>query len=114
MKMHIQARGFSLTDALREQAERRLRFALGSLAGRIRHVAMWLEDENGPRGGLDKRCRVKLAIEGQAPVVIEHLENDLYAAIDLATSRAGRTLARRLQRSLHLRRLREPLATRLN
>ena len=96
MQIEIQARGFKLTEALRTQAERRVRFALGSTSGRVRSVVMRLVDENGPRGGVDKRCTIRAALPGVPPVVIEQQEADLYVAIDRAADRAGRAVSRRL------------------
>ncbi|MBK7470141.1 MAG: HPF/RaiA family ribosome-associated protein [Betaproteobacteria bacterium] len=104
MQIEIQARGFSLTEALRTQAERRVRFALGSTSGRVRNVVMRLADENGPRGGLDKRCTIRANFPGAPPVIIEQQEADLYVAIDRAADRAGRAVSRRLERTSDWRR----------
>lgn len=104
MQIDIQARGFRLTEALRTQAERRLRFALGSSSGRVRNVVIRLADENGPRGGVDKRCTIRANLPGGPPVIIEQLEADLYAAIDHASDRVGRAVHRRLGRAAGARR----------
>lgn len=104
MHIEIQARGFHLTEGLRARAERRVRFALGSLGGRVRHVIVRLADENGPRGGVDKRCTIRANLPGTPPVVIEHQEADLYVAIDRAADRVGRAVSRRLERTSGLRR----------
>jgi len=98
MQIDIQARQFSLTDALRSHAERRLRFALTCCDDHIQRVAMRLSDINGPRGGADKRCHLQVVMAGLPDVVIEDTEADLYVAIDRATDRAGRTIGRRLAR----------------
>ena len=98
MNIHIQARGFALTDSLREHAERRLRFALGWADDHLRQVSVRLSDENGPRGGEDKRCRIQIAFSGTPGMVIDDTEADLYVAIDRAADRAGRSVARRLER----------------
>jgi ribosome-associated translation inhibitor RaiA len=99
MKIDIKARGFRLTEGLRTQAERRVRFALGSTSGRVRSVVIRLADENGPRGGVDKRCTIRATLAGGAPVIIEHQEADLYVAIDRAADRAARAVSRRLERT---------------
>jgi ribosomal subunit interface protein len=98
MQINIQARGFQLTDGLREHAERRLQFAFGWADGRLRHVSVRLSDENGPRGGEDKRCRIQITFPGARSVVIEDTEADVYVAIDRAADRAGRSVARQLER----------------
>ena len=98
MQIDIQARNFSLTDALRSHAERRLRFALACCDDHIQRVVMRLSDINGPRGGADKRCHLQVVLDGLPDVVVEDIEADLYIAIDRATDRAGRTVGRRLAR----------------
>lgn len=98
MRIDIQARGFDLTEGLREHTVRRLQFALGWANHDVRAVSVRLFDINGPRGGKDKCCRIQVPFAGAANVVIEDTEDDLYVAIDRAAERAGRTLARRLAR----------------
>lgn len=98
MRIDIQARGFALTDGLREHTERRLQFALGWARDDLSSVKVRLSDTNGPRGGNDKRCRIQIPLAGAADVVIEDTEDDLYAAIDRAAERTERTVARRLDR----------------
>jgi putative sigma-54 modulation protein len=99
VQIDIQARGFSLTEGLRTHAERRVRFALGSTSSRVRSIVMRLADENGPRGGVDKRCTIRAHLPGAPPVIIEQHEADLYVAIDRAADRAGRAVSRRLDRA---------------
>lgn len=103
MHIHIQTRGFALTDGLREHTERRLQFALGWADDRLRQVSVCLSDENGPRGGEDKRCRIQVAFRGTPSVVINDTETDLYVAIDRAADRASRAVARRLERQRNYR-----------
>jgi ribosomal subunit interface protein len=103
MQIDIQSRDFSLTDALREHAQRRLIFALSRCNQHIKRVDIRLSDINGSRGGTDKRCLVQVVLPGLTDVVIKDKEADLYVAIDRASDRAGRTVVRRInrQQSLH-------------
>jgi ribosome-associated translation inhibitor RaiA len=98
MQIDIQALDFPLTHALRNHAERRMRFALTCCDDHIQRVVMRLSDINGPRGGADKRCQVQVVLAGLPDVVIEDTEADLYIAIDRATERAGQTLLRKVDR----------------
>lgn len=104
MQLDIQARGFTLTEALRQHCERRLRFALGAAGGRLRGVSVRLSDVNGPRGGVDKRCILRATATGMPPVVIAHDEADVYVAVDRAADRLARSLTRKLQKGLRDRR----------
>lgn len=99
MRIDIRGIGFTLTEALREHAERRLRFALARRAEVLEGVWVRLTDENGPRGGVDKTCRTELRLRGLAPLVVEAKDTDLYAAVDRAAARAARALARELGRT---------------
>jgi putative sigma-54 modulation protein len=99
MQIDIQARGFKLTESLHTHTERRLRFALGSISGRVRSIVVRLADENGPRGGVDKRCTIRANVPGLPPVIIEHQEADLYIAIDRAADRTGRAVSRRVAKA---------------
>jgi ribosomal subunit interface protein len=98
MQIHIQARDFSLTPALKNHVERRARFALTCCDDHIQRVVIRLSDINGPRGGADKRCHLQVVLSGLPDVVTEDTEADLYVAIDRATDRAGRTLLRKVDR----------------
>ena len=98
MQIEIQSYDFSLTDALRDHIERRLRFTLARVANRIRRITVQLFDINGPRGGIDKCCRIQVRLNGLDGVVIEDTEANVYLAIDRATGRIGRNLMRRLAR----------------
>ncbi len=96
MKIGIQCRGFSLTSAIAGHVRKRLDFLLGRGIRRLRRVDVTLSDTNGPRGGIDKRCQIKVSLDGLRPVVIEDVQADLYMAIDRAAGRASRTVVRRI------------------
>ncbi len=98
MQIEIQARNFSLTEALRGHIQRRLGFALSTRYEHIKRILVRLSDINGPRGGNDKCCLIQVVLPGQADVVIEDTESNLYVAIDRAADRVSRTVTRRLGR----------------
>jgi len=104
MQIEIQARSFSLTDALRDYTKRRLGFALSSRDEHIQRVQVRLSDINGPRGGDDKHCHIQVMLSHLPDVVIEDTEADMYDAIHRAVDRAGRTVGRRLSRQRDKRR----------
>jgi ribosome-associated translation inhibitor RaiA len=97
MEVEIRAKGFSVTDAIRQRAERRLRFALDRFCN-VRHVTLCIGDLNGPRGGSDKFCRIAAELDS-ATAVVEEVQPDLYVAIDRAAHRLAVKVARELGRT---------------
>lgn len=81
---------------LRQFAERRIGFALDHLR-QIRRVDISLEDVNGPKGGVDKRCRIRATL-GFARVLLEESQTDWQIAVARAIHRLDQTATQRLQR----------------
>ena len=108
MRIDVQGLGFPLTPALLNYTERRLRFALTRTSDRISRVVVRLGDANGPRGGEDKFCRMQIHLERAAPVLIEDAGGDLYAVIDRVAERAGRNVAKHIDRRHQNARLARP------
>ncbi len=98
MRIDIKGSGFPITTALMDHTERRLRFALTRSSDRIVRVAVLVGDSNGPRGGEDKFCRIQIHLKRAPQVLIEDIGAELYAVIDRAAERAGRNVAKRVDR----------------
>lgn len=94
MIIDIQARNFSLTEALRGYVVKRINSALTGSNDYIQRIVVRLSDVNGPKGGIDKRCHIQVVIPHQRDVVIDDVESNLYAAVDIAANRAGCTVSR--------------------
>ncbi len=47
-------------------------------------VAVRLADDNGPRGGVDKRCVLRVHLAGMRVTVITERAVDVYAALEAA------------------------------
>ena len=91
-------RNMPLSPSIRSHIIRRLRFALAPVESRVKRAYVWVGDENGPRGGTDKYCSVRVDIEGQDSVFVRDRHSDLYAAIALAAASSGRAALRSVQR----------------
>ena len=105
MEIEVQAQGFALTASLHAYLAKRLHSALGPFKRHVRRVVARLGDENGPRGGYDKTCRIGVSVGGAPDVFAADTRPDLYAAIDCAVERLAAALSRRLNRRRNLRRL---------
>lgn len=100
MRLEIRGQGMTVPPSLHGYLERRLRFALGRFAPRIRAVVARLGDVNGPRGGLDKRCQITLRFAPSGEITVDDVAAQFTAAIDGATDRAGRAAARHVDRDV--------------
>jgi ribosome-associated translation inhibitor RaiA len=98
MRIHVHCRGFAPTEALRLHGERRLLYALSRFGRQVRAVRVRLDDLNGTRGGIDKRCQIVAQLVPWRDVRVEQLDGDLYAAIDRAADRAHQAVAREIER----------------
>jgi len=98
MRIDIKGSSFPMTAALTDHADRRLRFALARMSDRIMRVAVVMGDSNGPRGGEDKFCRIQIHLKNAPQVLIEDTGAELYVVIDRAAERAGRSVAKRVDR----------------
>ena len=99
MNLEIHASRVRLTEAIRQQVERRIDFATGRFTDHLERVSVLLEDTNGPRGGDDKLCRIRVHLTGDRnPLIAETIEGEVAAAIDIAADSISRQIARRLDR----------------
>lgn len=95
---YIRSVKVAVDDADRDYIRRKLGRKLGKFGSEVERVSVRIEDVNGPRGGRDKRCRIKITLRGMLSVVVEEQHSALQAAIDGALERAGSTVTRQLQR----------------
>ena len=98
MKLSIRPHRIELTDELRDLIERRVYFALSRFSPRITRASIVVEDINGPRGGVDKRCQIVVKLDCTDELTVETTDADVHAAISLAADRAGRVVQRELER----------------
>jgi putative sigma-54 modulation protein len=98
--MNLQMIGvnYQLADELKDHIERRLRFALGRFAARVQRLTVRLYDVNGPRGGVDKRCRIAVTMVPRGTVMVEGSGDDSFVLVSEAAKRAGRSFCRALGR----------------
>ncbi len=104
MRVNIHASKVELSPTIEEYVERRLLFALGRFADVTRTVDVTLSDINGPKGGQDKLCRMRVKLNRQSkPVIADVLHEDLRTSIDLTADRLGRSVGRAVDRQSGLR-----------
>ena len=93
-RVEIFARGFEYDPETRHRHRLRIAETLARFRDIIRSVAVRLVDINGPRGGIDKRCRIAVAIPGARPLVVEARGFSTDAAVSAASRQAKKAVAR--------------------
>jgi putative sigma-54 modulation protein len=95
--IHIQSRQFSLSSALREYVQSKVRVMIGRYETKIIRIDVSLFDINGPRGGEDKCCKIITKATGMTSIVVQETAVDMYDAINLCSRRARRAVKRQLR-----------------
>ena len=98
MQLEMRGVNYDLDDELKDHIERRLRSALGRFASRIHRVMVRVTDVNGPRGGIDKRCRIAVALVPRGVALVEGSDHDPFALVARAAKRVGQSVRRTLER----------------
>jgi len=100
LKVEVQIfdKNVSLTSSQRELITRRLQFALGRFDEKIRGLWVTFSDVNGPRGGNDKLCRVRLRLHEKGEIVLSENSVTIESAIARVADRAAHKLSRLIER----------------
>ena len=88
----------AVDEGARAFAAARIRFALRRLRAAVPRVEVRFADVNGPRGGMDQRCRIQLRTDGAGTVVKTAFAHDWRAALDCALAAVMQSLTRARQR----------------
>ncbi|WP_437941709.1 HPF/RaiA family ribosome-associated protein [Sorangium sp. So ce341] len=96
---HVRTIGVDLDPTDREHIRQKLGRRLSKFGTSIERISVRLTDTNGPRGGIDKICRIKVVLSGLPSVVTEHRDASKQAAIDGALSRIEPAVRSRLGRA---------------
>ncbi len=94
---HVRAIGVELTEDDHTYIRRKLR-KLGKFATSIQRVSVRVTDLNGPRGGVDQVCSIKVVLSGLPSVVVTRQHVAVHAAIDAALHAIEQAVRGRLGR----------------
>jgi len=96
---HIRALGIYLNQNARTTIRRKLDRKFRKFARSIERTSVRLKDVNGPRGGVDHVCRIKVVLRNLPSVVYEKQDVSLDTAVGGAIAGAERAVRRTLQRA---------------
>lgn len=89
---NVRVSGVRLDDDERAYIKKKLGMKLGKFATSIERVSIRVKDVNGPRGGVDQLCRVKVVLSGLPSVVFESRAASPRDAINGALTGAERAV----------------------
>jgi hypothetical protein len=98
---HVRVIGQSdqpVDDEDRDYIARKLGMKLGKFASSIERITVRLSDTNGPKGGRDQRCQIKVVLSGLPSVVINQTDSTVLHTVDPAIEAVAIAVRRRLQR----------------
>jgi len=98
MKLALRFRHVVLSPEARQKILDRVASALARISPWIRSVDVTVTDVNGPKGGADKQCRLRIRGRSIPGVVIEHVGADTLATISIAAERAEQVVVRKMAR----------------
>ena len=102
MKLSMLFKDLQVTASDRQRIEDGIRLALTRFAPLIHGVTAIISDENGSRGGVDKRCRLVVRLYART-VVVNEQASAVVAAVTQAAERAARSVARVHHRAVDAR-----------
>jgi hypothetical protein len=95
---HVRTIGVELDVEDRAYIRRKLGMKLGKFGADIERISVRVEDVNGPRGGVDQRCRIKVVLRGLPSVLVESVQDSAQVAIDDSINAARQAVQSALQR----------------
>ncbi len=94
MRTNLTVKGVEKTATLNRLLDHKLHYAFDRFGHWVGEIALAIEDLNGPKGGVDKRCRVAITVPRHRSVIVEDRGEDLLAVVSHAIDRAALALSR--------------------
>lgn len=98
MEIVIHGSHVTIPDRTKAAITKRVETSFKRLADHISRVHVTLGDINGPKGGVDKTCRVQAEGFEFPPIVADERDSVLTAAINRAVAKVKNNLARQIER----------------
>ncbi|XOV80679.1 MAG: hypothetical protein ACFHVJ_06960 [Aestuariibacter sp.] len=103
MKIIIKASNLELDKEERQSITQRVNFVFARVKQHVDKVIVSLCDSNGPKGGEDLQCRIKINAAGIPTIVVRMQSTTLLHAINVALQRSSTNLIKKLKRKQQFR-----------
>jgi len=95
---HIRVNGVEMKQQDRDNITRKLGTKLGKFISSIERITVRVSDANGPKGGRDQICQIKVVLSGLPSIVVEQRDSELQDAVDRAVKATALAVWRGVQR----------------
>lgn len=90
----------TVTPEERQSIENAVKLALSNFQAHIQDVTVFLSDDNGPKGGEDRRCRIVTNMPVAGAVTTEEVASNIISAAMIAADEMASVVKRYWQRRL--------------
>lgn len=98
MQMAIRFSGGNRSDFGDHEYEQLFLKSLDRFRHLLKHVQLFIEDTNGPRGGIDKQCRCVLHLRRMPPIVIQDQDESVGPLVHRVAEKAAYSLSQKADR----------------
>ena len=98
MQVAVKSSQLELDKQLKHDIASRTGGVFWRLREKIRAITVSFYDVNGPKGGVDKLCKLKVSLFGLPPLLVISKQESLHKALASALDKAKSNLTRRLKK----------------
>ncbi len=106
MRVRLRTVHVAVRPEMRKELDHRIEAVLARHERRIEAAEVSIVDLNGPRGGPDKQCRLRVKLHPRGRLYLQETDADVSVAVDRALERLVTALTRVVERRRDLRRAR--------
>ena len=101
MILEINNKQSGIDEDVSTEAKRLVQFSLNRFEGVISRVKVRLFDVNGPKGGIDKRCRISTKLRTVGHVMVSGKGDNYIEAISNCLEKLVRSVRRKIEKRRH-------------
>jgi hypothetical protein len=98
MRITVSNKQNQISNSAIEQAKSKIEGSFSKFSDHVISVELFLEDVNGPRGGIDKKCQIVVHLRKMGTVAVSVEKATFSKAMSRAISRAHKAAFRKVQR----------------
>lgn len=99
MKIAINDKQKLLSSVAIQRAEKKVLTAFSKFGINVKELELTVQDINGPKGGIDKKCRIHVKLRKANDILVNVMDVSLSRAISGAIVRSARSVARHIGRN---------------